>query len=271
MYLDLPPPENGQNFPFSLAGYGHDRGIENATLKCHFSDITVFEFIVSGNMIYRENGTEYQAEAGEMFILHRALPHDYAVGPAGYVHKRFVKIRSACINSILLSVGLDKPQVICFEHPAKVQAVFREIRRRVVTADKDLDQQLSILLYRLILEASLSRIATHPPTVQKAMAYMSAHFDEKITLDDLVAICGGSQRHFFRIFKQATGESPMQWLLSLRKNEAIDLICQTDLPIGEIAGRVGYPDPLGFSAFFKKHMGQSPSAMRAKARLKDSQ
>ncbi len=230
----------------------------------------MFEFIVSGNQIYHENGTDYLVEAGEMFILHRALPHVYTVGPADFVHKRFVSIHSSCINAILLSVGLDKPQVIRFENPSRIQALFREIGQVALKKETGFHLKLSMLLYQLILEASSSSIVSKPPAVQKAITYMSTHISEKITLEDLVGICGGSARHFSRIFKQSTGEAPMQWLLSLRKNEAIALICQTDLPIGEIAKRVGYPDPLGFSAIFKKHMGESPTVMREKARSKQS-
>ncbi len=266
--LYIPPPENGNDLPLSLSGYGHERGTRGEPQKCQYSDITVFEFIVSGNVIYRENETNYQVEAGEMFILHRTLPHEYTVGPAGYVHKRYVNIRSACINAILQSVGLNKPQVIQFEHPSRTKAIFREIRKLTLTREEGFNQALSILLYRLILEASSSSTINKPPAVQKAMTYMAAHISEKISLEDLVGITGGSIRHFSRVFKQSTGEAPLQWLLSLRRKEAIDLICQTDLPIGEIARRVGYSDPLGFSAFFKKHMGQSPTEMRAKARLK---
>ncbi|WFB36178.1 AraC family transcriptional regulator [Kiritimatiellota bacterium B12222] len=270
VYLHVPPPENGRDFPLSLAGCGHDRWIKNTTLKCHYSDITVFEFVVSGNQVYHENGEDYLVGPGEMFILHRAIPHDYSVGPAGYVHKRFVSIRSACINAMLQSVGLHKPQVISFVEPGEIQAIFRKIGRYAKTQEEGFHLKVSMMLYRLIVEASLCCTVSKPLMVEKAMAYMAAHIKEKITLEDLVGICGGSARHFSRVFKQSTGEAPLQWLLSLRRNEAIALICQTDLPIGEIASRVGYPDPLGFSAFFKKHMGQSPSEMRAKARLKES-
>ncbi|MDF3128469.1 AraC family transcriptional regulator [Kiritimatiellaeota bacterium B1221] len=265
-YLHIAPQENGRDYPLSLSGYGHDRTVVDQPLKCHYSDITVFEFIVSGNLVYRENVTDYLVGAGEMFILHRALPHDYNVGPSGYAHKRFVNIRSTCINAILQSVGLHKPQVIRFENPSKIQAIFREIGHQTQQQQPGFQQKLSMLLYQLILEASASSNSSNPLAVQKAITYMRAHISEKITLDDLVKISGGSVRHFSRVFKQATGESPLQWLLSLRRNEAIALICQTDLPIGEIARRTGYSDPLAFSAFFKKHMGQSPTEMRAKAR-----
>lgn len=89
---------------------------------------------------------------------------------------------------------------------------------------------------------------------------------EKLTLDDLTRVSGQSQRHFFRLFKQATGEAPMQRLHSLRLKQACDMIHNTDLPNSEIAERVGHDDPLYFSAFFKNHLGQSPSKMRAQSR-----
>ena len=69
---------------------------------------------------------------------------------------------------------------------------------------------------------------------------------------------------FLRNFKQTTMKSPMQYILSIRINNAISLLETTDYNITEIATIIGYDNPLYFSRIFKKQTGLSPSDFRKK-------
>jgi AraC-like DNA-binding protein len=53
-------------------------------------------------------------------------------------------------------------------------------------------------------------------------------------------------------------------LIRLRMELACDLITNTDLSIGQIAQKCGYPSPSYFSAEYKKHFGVTPATHRGK-------
>ena len=67
---------------------------------------------------------------------------------------------------------------------------------------------------------------------------------------------------FIRNFKEYTGTTPTQYLLSLRISNAQSLLESTSCNVTEIAEIVGYNNPLYFSRLFKKQNGVSPSLFR---------
>ena len=67
---------------------------------------------------------------------------------------------------------------------------------------------------------------------------------------------------FIRNFKQYTGSSPMQYILSIRIYNAEVLLKNEQYNITEISNIVGYDNPLYFSRIFKKVKGLSPSEYR---------
>ena len=67
---------------------------------------------------------------------------------------------------------------------------------------------------------------------------------------------------FIRNFKEYTGTTPTQYLLSLRISNAQSLLESTSFNVTEIAEIVGYNNPLYFSRLFKKQCGVSPTEFR---------
>ncbi len=75
---------------------------------------------------------------------------------------------------------------------------------------------------------------------------------------------------FMRIFKESTGCSPRQFLINLRLQKALHLLCHTSLSIDEIAEKTGFCDRFHFSRLFKIHLKDNPAALRRKVQDKAS-
>ena len=75
-----------------------------------------------------------------------------------------------------------------------------------------------------------------------------------------------TERGFHRRFKRATGQAPVDYVQTLRVEEAKQLLETTDMPIDDISAEVGYSEPSSFRAAFRKRVGISASAYRKKWR-----
>jgi AraC-like DNA-binding protein len=92
--------------------------------------------------------------------------------------------------------------------------------------------------------------------------YVHEHLSESLPISRLAAVLGLGATQFSRAFKQARGESPLQWLQRLRMERAHALIVGTQRPITAIAMAVGHDDLPHFSRLFSRHWGHAPSHLR---------
>ncbi|MBA2480555.1 MAG: helix-turn-helix transcriptional regulator, partial [Planctomycetes bacterium] len=75
-----------------------------------------------------------------------------------------------------------------------------------------------------------------------ALQHMREHSAEPITRDQLATLTGLSPSRFHWVFSDVMGIAPVGYLRRLRMQQAQQLLVATDLPVGRIGERVGYPD-----------------------------
>ena len=75
---------------------------------------------------------------------------------------------------------------------------------------------------------------------------------------------GLTERSLLRRFRKATGQTPVDYIQTLRVEEAKQMLETTDAPIEEIAAEVGYTETSSFRNSFKRHVGVADSAYRRK-------
>jgi len=98
--------------------------------------------------------------------------------------------------------------------------------------------------------------------VATAIRRMESTYGEKIDFRELADMCGMSERTFYRIFKQATGQTPQTYLKRVRVDHAAEALRSTDKPVTEIAFAVGFEDSNFFSREFRKTHDFAPSEYR---------
>jgi len=97
-----------------------------------------------------------------------------------------------------------------------------------------------------------------PSKLRRTIAYIQDHLEEALSLSTLAAVAQTSPAHFARLFKQATGRTPHQYVITCRMAYAKRLLVETDLPLSEIAPQVGCADQSHFTALFRKHVSMTP-------------
>lgn len=83
-----------------------------------------------------------------------------------------------------------------------------------------------------------------------------------LTLDQLAIEVGVSKYHLQRVFKSMTGQSPLEYMTTLRMAEAKRLLTTTNTPVTEIAYLLGYKSSAHFSNVFRQQTACTPSHYR---------
>jgi AraC family transcriptional regulator of arabinose operon len=102
--------------------------------------------------------------------------------------------------------------------------------------------------------------------VRKAMSFVCTSFAQTINLDHLARHCGLSSSRLSYLFREQVGMPPRAYVETQRLSHARELLLMTEIPIAAVAAKAGFKDPLYFTRIFKRHMGESPSRWRRKAR-----
>ncbi len=102
--------------------------------------------------------------------------------------------------------------------------------------------------------------------VRLGIQYMRANIGEHCTLEEIASASGLSRSHFSVVFRSQIGQSPLQYQLRLRIDEARVLLETTDRAIKEIAASVGFASIHHFSRAFRAATGGAPAQYRATRR-----
>ena len=92
--------------------------------------------------------------------------------------------------------------------------------------------------------------------------YMQTHFRQDIDLNQLAEEHGWSYSTFQRQWHRKYSCSPLQYLRRLRNSEALYLLRESTLTIGDIAKELGFRNQFYFAKFFRDMNGMPPSEFR---------
>jgi AraC-like DNA-binding protein len=105
-------------------------------------------------------------------------------------------------------------------------------------------------------------LAMADPVVGAALRAIHDDHAHPWTVATLARATGVSRAAFAKRFTDLVGEPPLTYLTGWRMTVAADLLAEPGATVAGVARRVGYADPFGFSAAFKRTRGTSPSEFR---------
>ncbi|MGE0131048.1 MAG: helix-turn-helix domain-containing protein [Blastocatellales bacterium] len=98
--------------------------------------------------------------------------------------------------------------------------------------------------------------------LRRVTEFIEENLESDLTLTEIAEIAELSPFHFARSFKQATGSTPIQFLMQRRIDLAKRLLADSDLPIVEIGLRAGFKNQSHFTTLFRKITAMTPKAYR---------
>ena len=123
-------------------------------------------------------------------------------------------------------------------------------------------------LLKLKNDEPIKTNTTHDSAMENVVRYMTLHYGEDITTEQLAKLCFLSKSQLNRRFTAAYGISPIQWLNRFRVYSAKELLKNTDYPITEISVKSGFKNTSDLYRHFKSRFGVSPKQYRSSNEVK---
>lgn len=122
-----------------------------------------------------------------------------------------------------------------------------------------------------LLTGKLSELAARPSDISgqtnrivfKAIRYISAHYANGLTVEQVANYCHVSTSYLHRLFMQVRGMSPHDTILDQKLNAAKAMLMNTQNSIAEVATACGFQSHAYFSDCFKRKVGTTPGKFRS--------
>jgi len=106
------------------------------------------------------------------------------------------------------------------------------------------------------------RLGVAHPRLLRCVALMQEHLEQPLSPHAIAARVGLSRRQLERLFKGYLGTTPSAYYMGLRLARGRDLLCQTSMPVIDVAVACGFRSPGHFSHRFRDHYGETPRDAR---------
>lgn len=100
------------------------------------------------------------------------------------------------------------------------------------------------------------------PLVQQFDRWVREHLDQSFSLDAVSAALMTSKRTLSRHINDATGKTPVQYVQDLRVERAVHILKTTNIPVEEVAYRVGYADGVTLRNLLRRRLGKGVREIR---------
>ena len=226
----------------------------------------ILHFIVRGKGILRIGDKQYEAHEHQIFLIPENTRTFYQADKDDPWEYIWFHIGGPKIPQILKEAGLtaDHPVYTPLSCSEKIEELAVDI------LDNYTRQYYCVgTLYKIcdyMIENS-SRKEEHEINnsllyVKNVISYIQLKYSEPVKIDKIAYSLGLNRSYLTRLFKEATGYSLQEYLLTYRMKMAVKLLADNSLSVAQVAENVGYTDTFTFSKAFKRHFGKSPSDYR---------
>ncbi|AIS58603.1 AraC family transcriptional regulator [Listeria ivanovii] len=241
----------------------------------HHHDFLEISIICEGTSVYDIEGERVELSAGDVLVFNPGVNH-YDITEPGMTN---VQLHIGFRNFTLEGYTRNTfPFKKAFLRKSKTESAILNIAKQIID-EKDAEKPG----YDLMLKANVMQLIIHilreatpeqlenngmklstdeqqkQMLVNEIIHYMEKHHSEDVSLSSLSQTMYISPAYISKVFKEETGESPINYLIKIRLTRAEELLKNKDITVKQAANMVGYNDAYYFSKLFKKYYGFPPS------------
>jgi transcriptional regulator GlxA family with amidase domain len=126
--------------------------------------------------------------------------------------------------------------------------------------------RINLIDWHVVGQQPFARLAktrqTEDALIARCQGWIAEHYAIAGPVAQMTRLSGLAERSFTRRFREATGMAPLEYVHTLRLEEAKQMLESGDAPVEGIANEVGYEDAAFFSRLFRRKVGLTPVQYR---------
>ena len=216
--------------------------------------------VYAGEYRYTYKNTAFTAHAGDAVYLPKYARYTTRIMPG----------ETRCLQAefdLMREVDGVREDVLFSDVPLHLPACSDEVRELFLSLGNASQNELRLtaVLFNLITKL-LDGVETVAPAaanlnrVRPALDYIHGHSLVRPPIPELAALCGLSEPHFRRLFRELTGTSPVKYRNHYILERACTMLESGVMSVGEVAAALNFNDIYTFSVAFRKEYGMSPRA-----------
>ncbi|MDG0791561.1 AraC family transcriptional regulator [Cohnella ginsengisoli] len=231
------------------------------------SYLIVYTVAGSGRLAYRDKS--YKLTPGQVFFIDCKTYQHYAACEDGpwellWVHlngshaRHYYEAFTGFSPSPVLALGDGSAM------PGRIRSLIDLHRFHFAHTELLCSNLLTDALTELVTAASGSGQSSGdiPSYVRQAVRAIDTRYWERLTLDALASELAVSRFNLSRTFKRYIGLAPVEYLIQVRMNHAKEYLKYAELPVADIAERIGIDHVSHFINLFRDRTGLTPLAYR---------
>ena len=252
------------------------------SFPCHWHEEAELIYIAAGQLRITVWSHTYHVYPGDIMIL---LPHAiHAIEQVGTERAEFYNIvfhfsllgSDACYEKYVRPFLTHTKTVNCYAASGSglntsltpwVLSLIENRRSSYTTHEYLVKASLFMIMHLLnqhCKDASENQLALHLTydKLKTALYHIQNSYAQDISIKEVSALCGFSESHFRKLFKELTGMSFTAYLIHYRLELSARQLLETDLNVIEIAANCGFHNPSYFTRAFAKEYGITPAKYR---------
>ncbi|MCH5320878.1 MAG: AraC family transcriptional regulator [Eubacterium sp.] len=232
---------------------------EYNVVRTRYDSVLVI-FVLSGAITLIQSGVEFTANEGELLLVDCYREHRYfCTDSAHTLWVHFDGNNSRKWFDVINSQHTQK--IKCNRRAGEcISNIIRFIKLN--ESEYDISNELYSLICTISKGNASGNESAKTSEIDEAKVFINSSFNKDISVNEIAGKVHMSASYFSKIFKEATGFSPYDYLLAVRLDKAKEMLQRTDDSIQNIAYKTGFNSTSNFIYFFKNATGISPLKFR---------
>ncbi|MBQ7032522.1 MAG: helix-turn-helix domain-containing protein [Clostridia bacterium] len=227
-------------------------------------------YLVKNSSTFITSQEEICMKAGELIFIPPNTRHGYKIEETDLVAYYWIHFMGDKIDLLMQDLHLETETVYSIGLSAGVTRIFDLIIGELQTKNLHYSVVSTGLLIQLLSVIAQKKSSfLQASSIKRVITAIQTEYYANTSVEEYAKNSGYSKYHFIRLFKEATGQTPVDYRIRLRLDNACSLLRSTSYSMHEISEVLGFSDPAYFSRLFKKRFGKSPQSYRNEFEVND--